>query len=999
MKKTRRILAFVLTFIMIMCNITFYKHNNVYAGTALNAVLLVNGSVNDQFAKTGALITMSPTVTGGSGSYTYKYVVKNETTGTTVTLKDYSSSKTYSGPLTSEGRKKFTVYVKDSTGTVVETNSVTVVVTDGSELAGMLKVNGTSETINAEIGSSVSLVSSATGGSGNYTYKYVIENVATGVAVTLKGYSSSTSYTGTLTSSGTKKFTVYVKDSKGIVVATNSVTVIVAEELSATLKVNGSTGTINSTVGSSVKLVPTATGGSESYTYKYVIQNVATGATVTLKGYSSSTSYTGTLTSSGTKKFIVYVKDSTGTVVATNTVTVVVAEKLTGTLKVNGSTGTINSTVGSSVKLVPTATGGSESYTYKYVIQNVATGATVTLKGYSSSTSYTGTLTSSGTKKFIVYVKDSKGTVVATNTVTVNVSEKSVTGVSLNKTSVTLNKGSSTTLTATVTPSDAKDTSVTWSSSNTSVATVSGGKVTGVGNGTATITVKTADGGYTDTCSVIVNVPVTGVSLNKTSVTINKGSSTTLTATVGPSDASNKNVTWTSSNTAVATVSGGKVTAVGNGNATITVKTADGGYTVSCTVKVTTKATGVTITNKKDLALDCNSLSNHTYQCAVSVSPSNASNKNVNWSSSNTGVATVDSTGKITGVGRGTATITVKTADGGYTDSFTVYVYKSNEDVPPYGTIYYKVSIASTTNRVMDVYNANTYDGAKVQLCSLNNSDAQLWQFHDYRASHGGIAIVPKCNSGAYILDVNRGGDNYTDAFKENNLIDLWTLGQDNAASMWELIRLWDGTYIFRLTSSDWVAGVTSTAEGAQLMLRKFDVFDTNQRWCLEAVEVSGSSSTSDFDSKLSTFKSTISEGRYIDPNNAITINGVNVGWQCFGFANLIAYNIYGSYPTTVSNATSVNSGWTITRATASNSYVDSIKVGDIVRYRSGTSYDHSIFITKIDGNTLYYADCNGDGDNIVHYERTISKSTLASKLVQQLVYNPGYYGWIAHKN
>ncbi|MBQ3545904.1 MAG: Ig-like domain-containing protein [Lachnospiraceae bacterium] len=415
------------------------------------------------------------------------------------------------------------------------------------------------------------------------------------------------------------------------------------------------------------------------------------------------------------------------------------------------------------------------------------------------------------------------------------------TGVSLDKTSVTINKGASTTLTATVLPSDASDKSVTWSSSNTAVATVSGGKVTGVGGGTATITVRTADGGHTASCTVTVNVPPTGVGLNTNAVTINKGASTTLTATVYPGDASNKSITWSSSNTSVVTVNGGKVTGVGNGTATITVKTAEGGYTATCNVTVNVAPTGVSITNKKTLALDCNSLSNHTYQCSASVAPSDASNKNVTWSSSNTGVATVDSTGKITGVGRGTATITVKAVASGHADSFTVHVYKSNYEPPAGGNIYYKVSIASTTNRVMDVYDCNTYDGAKVQLWSLNTSDAQLWQFHDYRASNGGIAIVPKCNSGAYILDVNRGGNNYSDAFKENNLIDLWTLGQDNAASMWELIRTWEGCYVFRLVGTNWVAGVTSTAEGAQLMLRKFDPFDNNQKWCLEAVDKSNS--------------------------------------------------------------------------------------------------------------------------------------------------------------
>ena len=165
-----------------------------------------------------------------------------------------------------------------------------------------------------------------------------------------------------------------------------------------------------------------------------------------------------------------------------------------------------------------------------------------------------------------------------------------VTAVSLNKTSLTLEVGESYTLVVTVSPSNATDKSITWSSTNSSVASVSGGKVTAKSEGTTTITAE-AHNGKTATCTVTVNEPVpevvevTSVSLNKTSLTLEIGESETLTATVLPSNATDKSVTWTSSAQSVATVANGTVTAVGSGTATITATTSNG-KTATCTVIV-----------------------------------------------------------------------------------------------------------------------------------------------------------------------------------------------------------------------------------------------------------------------------------------------------------------------------------------------------------------------------------------------------------------------------
>ena len=169
-----------------------------------------------------------------------------------------------------------------------------------------------------------------------------------------------------------------------------------------------------------------------------------------------------------------------------------------------------------------------------------------------------------------------------------------VTGVTLDKTSHEMTEGDEFTLTATVNPSNATNKNVTWASSNTSVATVSGGRVTALKAGTATISVTTEDGGKTATCEVTVNAkiyPVTGVSLNKTTAEIIVGNKLQLKATVNPSNATNKTVTWMSNNTSVVTVnSSGEVSSLMPGLANVVVTTEDGKYTAICKITVVKRA-------------------------------------------------------------------------------------------------------------------------------------------------------------------------------------------------------------------------------------------------------------------------------------------------------------------------------------------------------------------------------------------------------------------------
>ena len=168
-----------------------------------------------------------------------------------------------------------------------------------------------------------------------------------------------------------------------------------------------------------------------------------------------------------------------------------------------------------------------------------------------------------------------------------------------------------------------------------------------------------------------VTVPVTGVSVTPISATINLAAIQQLTASVSPSNASDKSVTWSSSSTTIATVnSSGLVTAVASGTATITVRTVDQGKTATCSITVSSiPVTGVTIA-PTSVIMNIGD----AQQLTATVTPSNATNKNVSYITSNSSVATVSSTGHVTAVAGGTATITVTTVDGNKIDSAAITV-------------------------------------------------------------------------------------------------------------------------------------------------------------------------------------------------------------------------------------------------------------------------------------------------------------------------------------
>lgn len=242
------------------------------------------------------------------------------------------------------------------------------------------------------------------------------------------------------------------------------------------------------------------------------------------------------------------------------------------------------------------------------------------------------------------------------------------------------------------------------------------------------------------------NVAVTGIELDKNSTNININDSVKLTATISPSDATNKKITWSSSASDIASVDqNGNVTGKSEGSAIITATTKDGGYTATCNVtvsKVPVNAISLNATNK-DINI------NETFQLVATVSPTNATTKDVTWVSNNPNIAEVSSSGLVTGKSVGTTTITATTTDGGYIATCAVNIKAvSVTGVSVPSTMQIKVGKTATITPTITPTNATdksvTYESNNTQVATIDNNGVII-------AHKAGVAtITVKTNDGNY---------------------------------------------------------------------------------------------------------------------------------------------------------------------------------------------------------------------------------------------------------
>lgn len=362
-----------------------------------------------------------------------------------------------------------------------------------------------------------------------------------------------------------------------------------------------------------------------------------------------------------------------------------------------------------------------------------------------------------GDTDILVTVKDHDGgEFQAKSHVTIKKETIHVTGISLEATSITMEEGESRTLAYTIEPADADNHLVSWRTSDESVVSVSDKGVLlalSADGSPATISVITDDGGKRADCVVTVKkkiIPVSSVSVTPKEVEMHKvDDSVQLTASVSPDNASNKDVVWSTSDEKVASVNdSGLVEAVGNGTATITVTTVDGNYKDECSVSVSISVTDVKI-SPNSLTL----MVGETHALTAIVEPEMAFDKSVSWESSYPAIAAVDHNGVVEAKEEGSATITVKTRDGGKRADCSVLVKKK------------VVPVASVS---ISPENLNMYVGDSEQLtCEVLPKDADdktvTWSSSDSSvASVSETGVVVAKSEGNATITVTTHDGNYS---------------------------------------------------------------------------------------------------------------------------------------------------------------------------------------------------------------------------------------------
>lgn len=306
---------------------------------------------------------------------------------------------------------------------------------------------------------------------------------------------------------------------------------------------------------------------------------------------------------------------------------------------------------------------------------------------------------------------------------------------------------------AKVYPINLPDKKITWKSSDDNIAKIdSGGNITAQNPGKATLTAMLYSQKKSATATLSVRQPVTGIFMPTSTITLYTGGEGRLLQTeIFPKNATNQNITWKSKNTKIARVDeNGRVKPVGVGMTEVTATTEDGGFEAKCFVNVVNSYVDVqTLSVKNTDAMTIKV--GDSVNAIVTVSPSNARNKTLKWSSDDTKIATVSQAGRIRGVSVGTANITVETTNG-KKQTFTVNVTESDTKDP--FNLNDEVSDLDTEGTV--IY--TSYDISFPQIIRIQmglNPPPKIWR-------NGGMSYATESETAEYMNP----NSFYTDAYK-----------------------------------------------------------------------------------------------------------------------------------------------------------------------------------------------------------------------------------------